>query len=195
MTHRAFTLPEMLVVIAILSMVGIALSVSITQTYRGNAYVFEAASSVDNARRGLTTALQNLREASYAENGAYPVAAAATSTVTFYADVDKDGPVERVRIYLTNGTLYRAVTNAAGNPPSYTGQPETVQTVVAYVRNSTSTPLFQYYDASGALLAAPVDVSRITFVTMDIRVDLNPARAPNVYPLTGSATLRNLRTD
>jgi hypothetical protein len=111
----------------------------------------------------------------------------------FYADVDADGPVERVRIYLTGSTLYRGVTNAAGNPRTYVGQTETVQTVVAHVRNGTSTPLFAYYNAAGALLTAPVDVSEVSFVSMDIRTDLNPTRAPNVYQLTGSATLRNLR--
>lgn len=190
---RAFSLIETLVVVAIVGAVGIALSVVILQGYKGNAYVFEAASSVDAARRGLFTALQNLREATYGQDGAYPVASAATSTVTFYADVDQDGPVERVRVYLSGTTLYRGVTNAGGNPPSYTGQPETVQTVVAYVRNGTTTPLFAYYDSSGALLTAPIDVSRVSFVTMDIRTDLNPTRAPNVYQLTGSATLRNLR--
>lgn len=195
MIKRGFTLPEMLVVIAILGAVGIALSVVIDSLYRGNAYVFESAASVDNARRAMTTALRNLREASYGENGAYPVAAAGTSTITFYADVDDDGPVEQVRIYLASETLYRGVTNAAGNPPSYVGQSESVQTVVAYVRNGTSTPLFTFYDAEGAVLASPIDVSAIAFVTMDIRVDLNPTRAPNVYALTGSATLRNLRTD
>lgn len=190
---RAFTLIEVLVVVAILATVGMALSVSIVQSYRGNAYVYEAASSVDNARRGLFTALQNLREATYGQDGSFPVASAATSTVTFYADVDADGPVERVRIYLVNGTLYRGVTNSAGNPPSYSGQPESVQTVVGYVRNGTSTPLFTYYDENGAALSAPVDVSDVRFVSMDIRTDLNPTRAPNVYQLMGSATLRNLR--
>jgi hypothetical protein len=55
--------------------------------------------------------------------------------------------------------------------------------------------LFTYYDSSGAVLSEPVDVSEVAFVTMDIRVDLNPTRAPNVYALTGSATLRNLFTD
>lgn len=193
MSIRGFTLAETLVVIAIVGTVGVTLSTVIIQGYRGNAYVFEAASSVDSARRGLFTALQNLREATYGQDGAYPVATAGTSTVTFFADVDQDGPVERVRVYLSGSTLYRGVTNSAGNPPSYTGQPETVQTVVAYVRNGTSTPLFTYYNASGSVLASPVDVSDIAFVTMDIRTDLNPTRAPNVYQLTGSATLRNLR--
>lgn len=193
MTPRAFTLVEMLVVISLTAAIGLALSIVIQNAYRGNAYVFESATSVDNARRGLTTALQNLREASYGQDGSYPVAAAATSSVTFYADVDQDGPVEKVRVYLSGGTLYRAVTNAAGTPPSYTGQPETVQTVVAYVRNTEATPLFTYYDASGAPLPVPVDVSEVRFVTMTILTDLNPTRAPNVYTLTASATLRNLR--
>jgi prepilin-type N-terminal cleavage/methylation domain-containing protein len=196
MTHRGFTLAEMMVVISIFAAMSIALSYAILQTYRGNAYVFEAASSLDNARRGVNTALENLREASYGEDGSYPIASAATSSVTFYADVDEDGPIEKVRVYLSNGVLYRGVTNATGNPPSYAGQPETVQTVVGYVRNATSTPLFSYYDSSGASLGTTaIDATKVRFVTMGILVDLNPTRAPNVYTLTGSATLRNLRDE
>ncbi len=193
--RRGFTLAEVLVVIAILSMVSIALSTAIVQTYKGNAYVFEAASSVDNARRGIGDALKYLREATQGEDGSYPIATAATSSITFYADVDDDFPVERVRVYLLSGTLYRGVTNVSGSPPSYTGQPEVIETVVGYVRNDASSPLFTYYDSNGALLASPVNVADVAFITMDIRVDLNPTRAPNVYTLTGSASLRNLYTD
>lgn len=192
---RGFSLPEMIVVVTIVGMVGVGVSTFIYQMYRGNAYVFEAATSLDNARRGLTVTIENLREASYGEDGSYPIASAATSTITFYADVDQDGPVERIRVYLNNGTMYRGVTNAAGNPRTYAGQTESVQTVIGFVRNSTSTPLFIYRDENGTQLTAPIDISRVAQVTMDIRVDLNPQRAPNVYNLSGSATLRNLIED
>lgn len=191
---RGFTLMEMIVVIAVLGVVSGALLSTIRDFYRQNAYVFEAATAVDSARRGIATALHNLREASYADDGNYPIAAAATSSVTFYSDVDADGGIERVRIYVIGETLYRTVTNAAGNPPTYTGQTPATTTIATYVRNGSSTPVFKYYDSEGLQLATTTpDISEIASVATTLMVDLNPNRAPNVLTLTGSATLRNLK--
>jgi hypothetical protein len=188
------TLVEAVVVVALTVAVGASLLSVIRMFYRNNAYVFEATAAVDSARRGVAVTLSALREASYADDGNYPIASAATSSVTFYSDIDSDGGIERVRVYILNGTLYRVVTNAAGNPPSYTGQTPATTTIAMYVQNSTSTPLFKYYDSSGVQLSATsTDISEIASVSTTLMVDLNPTRAPNVVTMTGSATLRNLK--
>lgn len=191
---RGFTLVEAVVVVAITAIVGAGLLSTIRWFYRGNAYVFEATASVDSARRGLATTLSALREASYADDGNYPIASAATSSIVFYSDIDSDGGIERVRVYTINGTLYRTIINASGNPPSYTGQSTATTTIATYVRNSTSTPLFKYYNSLGVQLSTTSpNISQIASVSTTLMVDLNPNRAPNVLTLTGQATLRNLR--
>ncbi len=190
---KAFTLAETVVVVSILGIVGVALSTMIVFFYRSNAYLLEQTTAVDSANRGLEYAYKDMREASYGENGSYPIASAATSTITFYSDVDGDGPVEKVRLYLTNDTFYRGVTNAAGNPPSYTGQPETVSTISTYVKNGTSTPILHYYTEAGAELTGTIDIAEIRSVRIQLNVDLNPLRAPNIISLERTATLRNLR--
>ncbi len=191
---RAFTLIEMIVVVAITGLMMSSIFSMIVSFYRGNAYVFEATMSVDSARRGLATTLHALREASYADDGNYPIASAATSSIVFYSDIDSDGGIERVRVYLINGTLYRTVINAAGNPPSYTGQSTATTTIATYVRNASTTPMFTYYDSAGVQLSTTSpNISLITSVSTSLLVDINPTRAPNVLTLTGSATLRNLR--
>lgn len=188
------TLVETMIVVALTAIVSGALLSAIRYFYINNAYIFEAASSVDNARRGLATALADLREASYADDGAYPIASVGTSTITFYSDVDSDGGIERVKIWRVGTTLYKVVTNAGGNPPSYTGQTEATSTIAIYLRNSTSTPLFTYYNSSGVQLSTTsTPISSIATVAATILIDLNPNRAPNVFTLSGSATLRNLR--
>lgn len=188
---RGFTLAEMLVVVAITGIVGGSLLFVIQNFYRSNAYVFESAVSVETARRGIGTTLQDIREASYGDDGSYPISSVATSSITFYSDLDNDPNVERVRIFIQNNTLYRVVTDSAGNPPSYTGQTGATTTILTYIRNAT-TPLFTYYNAEGtALSATSTDVSEITSVAATLMVDLNPNRAPNVLTLTGTATLRN----
>ncbi len=193
--HRGFTLVETLTVVAIIGTVSGALMWAIVYLYRGNAYVFEAEAAVENARRGLSVSLEHIREASYADDGAYPLGTLATSSMIFYSDIDEDGGIERVRIYAIGDTLYREVTNAAGNPPSYTGQTPSTTTIAVYLRNTATTPLFVYYNDTGTMFAttsAPT-LADVRSVGITILTDLNPNRAPNVVTLTGAATLRNIR--
>ncbi len=191
---RGFTLTETIVVVALTVLVGGALLSAIRYFYVNNAYVFEATAAVDQARRGLTTTLHDIREASYADDGAYPISAAATSSVTFYSDVDSDGGIERITIWSYQDTLYKVVTSAAGNPPSYTGQASATSTIATILRNATSTPLFLYYDSAGVQLATTSpDILEIRSIKAHIEIDLNPNRAPQIFTLESTATLRNLK--
>lgn len=190
---KAFTLVETLVVVGLLAAIGSALSGMIVYFYRSNAYVLEQSSALDSAKRGLEISFENIREASYGEDGAYPLASVATSSVTFFSEVDADGSIEKVRVYLSGTGLYRGVTNPAGNPPTYTGQSETTYTIATSVRNATSTPIFRYYDADGVELTGTIDVAAVASVQTRLDIDLNPLRAPNIMTLQRTATLRNLR--
>lgn len=187
------TLIEMLVVIAIVSSAGIALSGAIQYFYKSNAYLLEQTTALDNARRGVREAVSAIRESSYGDDGSYPIETAATSSLTFYSDYDKDASVEKEKYVLQGSVLYRVVTNAGGWPPTYAGQPLSTTTIATYVTNGT-TPLFTYFDVNGTQLTGTnIDESAIASVTINLMVDLNPSRAPNVFTLTEAATLRNLR--
>lgn len=186
-----FTLIEVVVVISITGVVMLALVFLIQYFYRTNAYVLEQTQAVNSARVSVAHATTDLREASYGADGSYPIAYAGTSTVTFYASLN--GPtVEKVRYYLSDATLYRGVTSPAGSPPTYAGQPETRTLVVQNIRNDSSSPLFVYFDANGATLPTPAPLADIASVHIHVLTDVNPERAPNVYTLDGSATLRNI---
>ena len=192
---RGFTLVEMVVVVGLTSLVGLGLLSMITYFYRSNAFLLEATSAVDSASRGVNQSLEHLREASYGEDGGYPLVATATSSVTFYSDLDVDSSIERIRLYVLNGVLYRGVTEATGNPPSYTGQPEATSVLATDVKNAATTPVFRYYDADGAELTGTIDVAEVRTVRTRFDVDINPQRAPNILTLEGGATLRNLRDE
>ncbi len=189
-----FTLIETLIVIALTGVVMLALSFLIQYFYKTNAYVLEQSQAVRSARTSVTHAMTDLREASYGADGSYPIAYAGTSTVTFFANLGGayGTGVEKVRYYLSDATLYRGVTLPASSPPSYALQPETQTLVVQNIRNDSSSPLFSYFDADGNLLATPAPVSKVASIHIRVLTDVNPERAPNVYTLDGSATLRNL---
>jgi hypothetical protein len=188
-------LVEMLVVVGLTGLVGVGLLSMIAYFYRSNAFLLEATTAVDSASRGVRESLTLLRGASYGEDGTYPVAAAATSSVTFYGNADSDDAIERVRLYLSNGTLYQGVVNVAGNPPSYSGQTETTSTVATWVKNATSTPAFRYFNQDGTELTGTVDITAVRTVRTRFDVDINPYRAPNILSIEGAATLRNLRDE
>jgi prepilin-type N-terminal cleavage/methylation domain-containing protein len=190
---RGFTLLETVVVIALIALVGGSLSGMINYFYRTNDYVLQQQQAVQSARQGLNTAMNNLREASYGDDGSYPIASAASSSVTFYADLNNSGDIEQVRYYLLNGTLYRGVTYAAGSPPSYAGQPQSTSTIATFVvQNGSTSPIFQYYDSTGTLLTSPINVSLVQSITTTLNIDVDVNRTPGTYTLLGGATLRNL---
>jgi hypothetical protein len=191
---RAFTFAEVIVVVSVTALLGMTINSLIFNFYRSNAYLVQQTSAIDSAHRGLRTSFEELRQATYGEDGSYPILSAATSSITFYSDVDNDGSVEKIRIYLTGTTFYRGITEATSTPATYTGQTEKQFTIANYVRNSSSTPIFKFYDEDGVQLAttSPV-VADISTISISLMVDLNPFRAPDILTLQESATLRNLR--
>ena len=183
----------MVVVVGLTGLVGVGLLSMITYFYRSNAYLLEATSAVESASRGVKDSLELLRGASYGEDGSYPLLTAATSTVTFYANGDEDASVERIRLYIADTVLYRSVVNAAGNPPSYSGQPEVTSVIATWVKNEASVPAFRYFDDDGVELTGTVNIAAVRTIRTRFDVDINPQRAPNILTIEGAATLRNLR--
>ncbi len=193
MHARGFTLVEVLVLISITTLLSITLDTLIVNFYKANSFLLEQTAATDNARRGLRTSFQNLRQATYGEDGSYPIQTAATSSILFYSDVDNDGSVEKIRLYLLNNAFYRTVTEATGLPLMYTGTTSTT-TIASYIRNATSSPIFRYYDSDGVLISSStVPVIDIAAISTSLQIDLNPLRAPDILTLEETATLRNLR--
>ena len=192
---RGFTLVETVVTIALLGGILVALSTVIVFFYRTNANVLEQSGAIASARSGIEAAMKDLREATIGEDGSFPIAAAGPNTLTFYADVDQDASVERIRYNLIDDVLYRYTLQATGNPPGYT-EAETVEIVSDHVRNDVfGTDVFSYFDSNGTQLGSNPSPLDIAFVTATIVVNINPTRAPEEFTLTSSATLRNLRIE
>jgi len=181
MNLRAFTLIETVVVIAITSVVIGVLGTLLVNLYRTNAYVYEQAAATTEARRGIDSATKDLREAVYGSDGSYPIQSAATSSVSFFADINNDQVNERVTYAATNSVLTRTAVGAS-----------TVTNVLASsIINDASTPIFRYFDAAGTELTEPIQKEQIASVTTTLVIKLNANRGPTPLTLLGRATLRN----
>lgn len=190
---QGFTLIETIIVIAATTLIFITLGTLLAYFYKTNAYTLEQSIAVGQARRGVEDAMKYMREASYGSDGSYPIESAATSSITFYANINSDWAIEKVTYVLQDGTLYRVSAEPMGSPPSYTGGAPATTTVAVSVVNNSSTPLFRYFDDTGTELVMPVNVSKIASIETTVVIDVNVNRAPVSFTLSGGATLRNLK--
>jgi hypothetical protein len=200
MTHRSpispragFTLVEALLAAGMMAVLALAVGAIGRDIFSFRTGLTAAFSTEGDARRILRPFADELRAAAYSETGAYPIAETSTSSLTFYADVDRDGVVERARYFLDRGDFKKAVSEPSGGVYG----PAATTTLVRGV--TASTTAFWYFDegydgsASSSVLAFPVAPSEVRAVRIWLTVDADPARAPAAAEITTVATVRNLR--
>lgn len=193
MEPRGLTLVETVVTVGIVAVITVAIAQSVILFYKANRVAFEESYQIRSAERGLQVLIRDLREATYGDDGAYPLSSIASSSITFYADVDRTNPIEKVTYTLTGKLLQRTVRSSTGNPPTYTGAVAT-STVSEFVRNfDDNQSLFRYFDAAGAEVTSSADIASIVSVSVNLIVDITPIHAPGEFTLKSGATLRNLR--
>ncbi len=156
---------------------------------------------IDQAFQRLVT---DIRSAGPSSLGGYAIEAAATSSLTFYSDIDKDGIFERVRYFLASSTsatttLQRGIVEPAGNPLVYATSTEIVATAAANVVNTSTVQLFAYYDAnytgSEAPLSVPITTTAVRLVKISLLADVNPNTAPVSTLFSDMVSIRNLRSN
>jgi type II secretory pathway pseudopilin PulG len=194
MKNSGFTAIEMIVVIGIFTMSMITATASIVYFYRSNSYSVEQTTAITSGRRGIEYFVKDAREATYAEDGAYPIVSMGTSSMIFYADVDAQSDVEKVRYFLDQGFLKKGVSKATGTPLSYASSTEAIELVSDYVRNlEKGVNIFTYKNASSTEITIATSTQSLRTVDMTLIVNVNPNRLPEEFTLRGSASLRNLK--
>jgi prepilin-type N-terminal cleavage/methylation domain-containing protein len=196
--NRGFTIAEMIIVVAIAAALIAAFGKFQADTFSFNR-VFQAGMTVNrDAERVVKVMASEIRSMSPASNGAYPIEAVATSSITFFNDIDNDGSKERIRYYLdfATRTFKKGVVKPTGSPLTYNLGSETQSNLLENVRATTS-PIFTYYDTgftgTSSPLAAPVDILRIRLVKINIALDVDPNQAPVPIDIMTYVTPRNLK--
>ena len=193
---KGFTLIESVLVVGIFALVMGTIISSVLYFYRTNAHAVEQVYAIESARKGIEYLVRDLREATYADNGAYPFIAIGDHEVFFYSDIDQDQSVERIRYRLVNGVLEKGITNASGNPAVYNDTDELFFVISTNVRNEeNSTPIFSYFDVSGTAIVNLNNVTDVIFIKVNLMININPNRLPEDFTLRSSAAIRNLKTN
>jgi type II secretory pathway component PulJ len=154
---------------------------------------------VSDANRALSRMSSELREIEPGESGQYPLEQADDFAITYYADTNHDGVIERVRYFLSGETLMRGVTPASGTTQGYDLTQEVLVAVTDFVVNGEE-PLFHYYNANWPTDTElnPLQNER-SLRTRFIRITLfiRPENLANIQPAvaTQGVHLRTLKTN
>ncbi len=197
-TKRGFTFIETVIVISVGTLVLFAVMQAIRMFYRSNHYILDQAVTINDARKGIEYLSRDIREATYGDDGSFPVAAIGTQAMTFFANIDADSAIERVRYFVdgTDTSLKRGIINSSGIPLTYNPGSEVVTTIAQNIRNiALATSTFRYYDKNGAEILNFTSVAQVAHVRLNLIVNVNPGTAPNDFTLRTSATIRNLKTN
>lgn len=192
--RRGLAFAEMLVVLALFTVLSLVIANAIASFYRYNAYTVAQSYQVEYARRGVDLLVRDLREMTFAENGAFPLVSMGTSSIEFYSDIDRDESVELVAYELAGSTLTKDVYNATGTPPAYDGTADETFIISEYVQNGAQ-QIFTFYNEDGIEIpptSLPIDVRHID---VSLIVNIDPVRDPGEFMLRSSAALRNLKED
>jgi len=187
---------EVLFSIFILTLIGLAVSSFAKDIFSLNRITSDSLTAQDETRRALKTMSAEIRTASPSSLGAYALAQSATSSFTFYSNIDGDSFKERVRYFLDGTTLKKGVIKPIGTPLTYSPANEVISELIPGVANAT-TSIFSYYDknydGTTQALIEPIDIATVRLVKITIVVDKDPQTPPSPMTLTTQISIRNLK--
>lgn len=195
---KGFTLIETLIAFSIVVLVmGAALEI-FKNTLKTNDVFYSSLNSQEEIRKTFKLMSSDIRSASQSSLGAYAIDLAATSSFSYYSDIDGDNLKEKIRYFLSDKSLKEGIIKPTGNPLSYISENEKIHTLINNVKNSSTTPIFEYYDGnySGAEepLSHPLNITDIRLIK--IFVQTNKSSNPNqdsISEFTTQVTIRNLK--
>ncbi len=194
MLHRklqtGFTVIEMVIAAAVLGVIAVIAGNLITSSMNTYQYLFIQS----NNAADLTNVIDRV---SKVVRGATSVVTAQSNTLTIYAYFSpNDNVVDQVTYFVSGNNLEVTVIPPSGTAPNYTYDPANgTTTVLTQNLVNTSTPVFTYYDDTGAQLPSGFSISQIAQVGIQISFNPDPKRLPVPMSNQTIVTLRNLKTN
>lgn len=191
---------ELIVAIAIVLICMTGITVLFINTWKYNSYTIEMGTSAMAVSQGVSKIANYIRGAMQGDDGAYAIVSADKNKFVVFSDFDKDGVTERINIYYSNGKIMMGVTDPTGTiPKTYPAGDGTTQTIASSIVNTGSDPIFYYYnrdypgDTENNPVATPVaDVSDIRLIKINLKINIDPNRAPDNIESQTFVELRNL---
>lgn len=199
---RGFSLIEMLVALAVGSVIIVALTMFVGRAFNVSREHFEQVRITEEAGTQLDRIVDSLRNArnkdcngdgQTTEAGEYWLQGAQANLLTILTNADSDEEVERVVFFSDGSELKRTVTQLDGSCQAV-GSPETI-VMTRFLRNATEgEDLFEYYkkgSGSPELMADPESALReVAFVNTKLIIDVEEQQYPPAIRLATATSPR-----
>lgn len=198
MKLSGFTLMETMVAIFIFGIGMAGFTYFFSWLWRNNQFVIEEGETARLVSRATDKLVSEIRKARQGDDGSYPIRSGDDFDLVFYSDIDSDGITERVHYYYENNQLKEGLAEPSGSPAAYPSSDGSVSTIASYIVNTSSEPVFYYYDKSYAgnsssqPLPTPIDPGDVKLIRVQLYANINPNRAPDNINIESFAELRNL---
>jgi prepilin-type N-terminal cleavage/methylation domain-containing protein len=196
--NNGVTLIELLIAIAITSIIGIGL-VSLQYILSQNQIaITKNTKSVDDANYIVTMFTKELRRSSTSETGSYLLSSAGDQNILFYSDSDLDGQAEKIQYRLDGTRLIKTIIQPTSYPISYPSD-QAINTIVSNnIRNGSSAVFFYYNedypnDTQNNPLPQNKRLSDTRTVKISLRVNTNANNPEKDYIIDSFVTIRMLK--
>lgn len=195
---KGFSVIETFMVVGVLLIVSYAVYTFQKDIFALNSVMKGGLEAEREANKVIKVMASEIRRAGTGADGSYPIIMANPKEFIFFADIDADTSIEKVRYYVSNGMLKKGVTKPLNVSPYYTGQVETSYVLINYLLDPNA-DIFYYYDSSydGTTdpLSSPVSVDKVRLVKLSISIDRNATQAPEPVHVETQISIRNLKTN
>lgn len=195
---KGMTLIEMIIAVAVLSLLMGVISMMILRTFFVNKYTFEQGLNTNSLQSSLRNFSKYLREARQSDAGGYLIESASDNELYFFADMDNDSVTERVHYFVENNQLKIGSSNPSGFPLTYPENDEEVKVVGNGIVNDASQPIFYYYnqdyptDTDNNPLATPALPGEIGMIQIDLYVNIDTQHVPDSMRMGTFVRPRNI---
>ncbi len=163
--------------------------------------IWESSFVQSSASKIAQTFVDEIRTANYSTVGGYPLALATSTEIIFFANIDSDNLIERVRYFADGNIFKKGITKPTEEILyKYNTSTETISELI-YNLKTPLEPIFYYYDESyngttvTSSMSYPVLLPYIQVVGIKLRVNQNSNINAPFFEIETKAQLRNLKAN
>lgn len=198
---QGLTLVEIMFAFSIFLLVTFGVFTLYSISSKADKNVWESTFVQANASKIIQRFVDELRTANYSTIGGYPLRVATSTEIVFFANIDSDILIERVRYFVSGTTFMKGITKPAGEMLySYNTSTEEFSELA----HNLQTPIeavFTYYNenyngaSNTSSMTYPISLTQVRVVEIKLKIKQNSLVGAPVFVIQSKAQLRNLKAN